>query len=79
MLYYIDIRLLPDPEFPEHQLMGALYTKLHRLLVQLQANRIGVSFPGYQDSPPTLGSTLRLLGPEPIVLCGSVYNTTLSL
>lgn len=64
MLYYIDIRLLPDPEFQEHQLMGALYTRLHRLLVQLQTNRIGVSFPGYQDWPPTLGSTLRLLGPK---------------
>ena len=64
MLHYIDIRLLPDPEFPEHQLMGALYTKLHRLLVQVQTDRIGVSFPGYQESPPTLGNTLRLLGPE---------------
>lgn len=64
MLHYIDLRLLPDPEFPEHQLMGALYTKLHRLLVQVQTDRIGVSFPGYQESPPTLGSTLRLLGPE---------------
>lgn len=64
MLHYIDIRLLPDPEFPRHQLMGTLYTKLHQLFVQRQVNTIGVSFPEYQVSPPSLGSTLRLLGPE---------------
>ncbi|MFD2111808.1 type I-F CRISPR-associated endoribonuclease Cas6/Csy4 [Thiorhodococcus fuscus] len=65
MLHYVDIRLLPDPEFPEHLLMGALFTKLHRLLVEVQACTIGVSFPGYRETPPTLGNTLRLLGPEP--------------
>lgn len=64
MHHYIDIHLRPDPEFPAHQLMAALYAKLHRVLALVQANTIGVSFPGYQSHPPTLGNTLRLLGPQ---------------
>ena len=64
MHHYIDIHLRPDPEFPPHQLMAALYSKLHRVLVALKVSTIGVSFPGYSEMPPTLGNTLRLLGPE---------------
>ena len=33
MDHYLDIRLLPDPEFPAPLLMNALFTKLHRALV----------------------------------------------
>lgn len=64
MSHYIDIHLRPDPEFPPHQLMATLYAKLHRVLAQVHANTIGVSFPGYQTVPVTLGSTLRLVGPK---------------
>lgn len=64
MGHYIDIHLRPDPEFPVHQLMAALYAKLHRLLVKVQASTIGVSFPGYKTVPATLGQTLRLVGPK---------------
>ncbi|MEY6431054.1 type I-F CRISPR-associated endoribonuclease Cas6/Csy4 [Thioalkalicoccus limnaeus] len=64
MSHYIDIHLRPDPELPSHQLMDALYAKLHRALVQLQLARVGVSFPGYQETPPALGKTLRLIGPK---------------
>jgi CRISPR-associated endonuclease Csy4 len=64
MNHYIDIHLRPDPEFPPHQLMAALYAKLHRALAQVHARTIGVSFPGYAEAPATLGNTLRLLGPE---------------
>lgn len=67
MSHYIDIHLLPDPEFPEHQLLSALYSKLHRALVQLKANDLGVSFPGYAERPATLGNTLRVFGP-PVAL-----------
>lgn len=63
MLHHIDIHLRPDPEFPAHQLMSALYGKLHRALVLTKSNRIGVVFPGYGVSPPGLGGTLRLFGP----------------
>ena len=60
---YLDLHLRLDPEFPAHQLMAALFTKLHRVLAQVQASTIGVSFPGYGLSPATLGNTLRLFGP----------------
>lgn len=63
MLHYIDIHLRPDPEFPAHQLMAALYGKLHRALVLSRSSRVGVVFPGYGVSPPGLGDTLRLFGP----------------
>lgn len=62
MNFYIDIRLRPDPEFPVHVLMGALFSKLHRALVVLEASDIGVSFPGYSLRPKGLGETLRLHG-----------------
>lgn len=63
MDHYTDIHLRSHPEWPAHHLMAALYAKLHRVLVRLQTSVIGVSFPGYATSPPTLGTTLRLLGP----------------
>jgi len=59
---YLEIRLLPDPEFPPGFLMGALYAKLHRALVSLGASDIGVSFPAYSLKPRTLGNRLRLHG-----------------
>lgn len=59
---YLDIRCLPDPEFPASFLMGALYAKLHRVLVKLESSNIGVSFPGYSLSPRALGDRLRLHG-----------------
>lgn len=62
MDYYIDIRLRPDPEFPPPLLMGALFGKFHRALVALEADDIGVSFPGYSQRPRTMGEMLRLHG-----------------
>lgn len=63
MLHYIDIHLLPDPEFPERQLLSALYAKLHRVLAQTQLQTIAACFPGYEESARTLGGRLRLIGP----------------
>ena len=42
--------------------MSALYAKLHLALVNLKADDIAASFPGYADKPPTLGRVLRVLG-----------------
>lgn len=64
MQHYIEIHLRPDPEFAPHQLMAALFGKLHRCLAQIKSTRIAVSFPGYLATPATLGNTLRLIGPE---------------
>ena len=60
MDHYLDIRLLPDPEFPAPILMKALFAKLHRTLVAQRAVDIGVSFPAAQASH--LGGVMRLHG-----------------
>jgi CRISPR-associated endonuclease Csy4 len=62
--HYVDIRLLPDPEFSQAYLLGALYAKLHRALVGLDTGGIGVSFPQYRLQPRTLGHVMRLHGGE---------------
>jgi len=62
--HYIDITLLPDPEFSHAHLLGALVAKLHRALVQLGSSDIGISFPRYSLRPRTLGTILRLHGSE---------------
>lgn len=61
---YLEIHLLPDPEFSTPILMGALYSKLHRALATLQSKSIGVSFPEYSRKPKSLGSVLRIHGDE---------------
>lgn len=61
MDHYLDIQLLPDPEFVQAQLMSALFAKLHRLLAQEQRNDIGVSFPDTK-AKVGLGQRLRLHG-----------------
>lgn len=66
MDHYLDIRLLPDPEFPPAQLMNALFAKLHRTLARLKRDDVGVSFP--EQSPGGrggLGRQLRLHGSAP--------------
>ena len=65
--HYIDITLLPDPEFSHAHLLGALLSKLHRALVQRKASNIGVSFPTHVNAPlgkRTLGVVLRLHGSQ---------------
>lgn len=59
---YVSIRLLSDLEFPESFLMNALFSKLHRALVQLDSCNIGVSFPEVDRSNSPLGGKLRLHG-----------------
>jgi len=62
---YIDIRLQPDPEFTPPLLMSALFTKLHRGLVELGTGGVGVSFPEVEDEKVRgLGDRLRLHGTE---------------
>ncbi len=62
MDHYIDIRLRRDPEFPQHHLMSALYSRLHRALVVQRDDNIGVSFPDFSDAPAKLGEVMRLHG-----------------
>ncbi len=62
MDYYLEIRLLPDPEFPATTLMNALFSKFHRGLVGHGEGAIGVSFPDVKDARRGLGNRLRLHG-----------------
>ena len=62
MDHYIDIRLRPDPEFSAQVLLNALYSKLHKALVQLHTQGIGVSFP--KHSQKHLGDVLRVHGSQ---------------
>ena len=65
MDHYVDIRLLPDPEFSVQLLMDAVFGRLHRALVA-QAGRdgvgAGVSFPEVRGR--SLGTVVRLHGPR---------------
>ncbi|AJK46395.1 type I-F CRISPR-associated endoribonuclease Cas6/Csy4 [Burkholderia plantarii] len=60
--HFIDIRLLPDPEFSQVHVFGALVSKLHRVLVQMRRDDIGISFPEYSLRPRSVGRVLRLHG-----------------
>lgn len=59
---YLEIRLLPDPEFAPTTLMNALFSKLHRGLVEHGGEQIGVSFPDSRKQSQPLGERLRLHG-----------------
>jgi len=61
---YLEIRLLPDPEFPPTTLMNVLFGKLHRGLVAHGGRNIGVSFPDVGKHGRSLGEYLRLHGNE---------------
>lgn len=59
MNYFINITVLPDPEFPESVLLNALFAKLHRALVNVGQGEIGISFPSVAKF---LGNQIRLHG-----------------
>ncbi|CAK0756548.1 CRISPR-associated endonuclease Cas6/Csy4 [Gammaproteobacteria bacterium] len=60
--YYVDIRILADPEFEPTLLLNALFAKLHRALVQTGTQSIGISFPCLPSDQKNLGDCLRLHG-----------------
>lgn len=62
MDHYIDLKLLPDPEFAQTQLMSALFSKLHRGLSDLARDDVGVSFPAVKSGARGLGDCLRVHG-----------------
>lgn len=64
MDHYLDIRIRPDPEVATPHLLSALYARLHRALVELGTQDIGLSFPAHDDRQPTLGNHMRVHGAE---------------
>lgn len=61
MNHYIEIRVLPDPEFNANVLLNALYAKLHRALSDAGQGEIGASFP---NAGKILGDCIRLHGSQ---------------
>lgn len=64
MDHYVDIQVLPDPEFLETTLMNELFSKLHRALGKHGQGKIGVSFPKHGK---TLGAQIRLHGGKEVL------------
>lgn len=62
MDHYLNITLLPDPEFSQNHLMDALFAKLHRALVAARCEDIGISFPQVNEQGGGLGRVMRLHG-----------------
>lgn len=56
---YVEIQILPDPEFSTNTLMNVLFEKLHLALVQGNHDDIGVSFP---QARKTMGDVVRIHG-----------------
>lgn len=65
--HYVDITVVPDAETGAPVLMGVLFDKLHRALVRLQLDSLGVSFPQYSVTPRHIGRTLRLHASEAVL------------
>jgi CRISPR-associated endonuclease Csy4 len=63
MDYYIELKVLPDAEFMPVILMNALYKKLHKALVKINSNDIGLSLPDYEEKKG-LGKRIRLHGKQ---------------
>lgn len=57
MKYYIDLKILPDAEIPINFILNKTYSKLHKVLVTLNATDIAVSFPHYKTA---LGDVIRV-------------------
>lgn len=62
--HYLDIRVRPDADFVSAHLMGALFSKLHRRLVEMHTETLGVSFPRHKIKPRDIGDVLRLHADE---------------
>ncbi len=54
---YIDVTIKPDAEMRENLLLNKVYTKLHKGLVALESDNVGVSFPNYKAR---LGKVMRI-------------------
>lgn len=61
MNYFVNIRILPSPEFRDSMLMNEIFFNLHKVLVSQGEGEIGISFPNFKK---TLGDILRLHGTQ---------------
>jgi CRISPR-associated endonuclease Csy4 len=63
MSHYVDIQLMRHVDIAQHQMMDALFGKLHQIFVRTQNQTVGISFPLADEKAHTLGMVLRLHGP----------------
>jgi CRISPR-associated endonuclease Csy4 len=61
MDYYIDIQILPNPEFLDGTLMNEIFFDLHKVLASDGKTDIGISFPNFKKA---LGDVLRVHGSQ---------------
>ena len=61
MDFYIDVVLQPGAQMPVNRLLNASYTQLHKALIELGSNNIGVSFPAHHV---LLENCLRIHGTQ---------------
>jgi CRISPR-associated endonuclease Csy4 len=61
---YIELRLKPDAEMREAELSSKVFTKFHKALVELNTDRIGISFPQVHVK---LGLVFRIHGEETLL------------
>lgn len=64
MDHYVEIRILPNPEFTAPTLMSVLFGKLHLALIAERTVMVGASFPDMDMDKPAPGSRLRLHGSD---------------
>lgn len=60
MDHYIEVRILPDPEFPSGFLLNKVFPRIHLDLAAQSEPTIGLSFPGFGKTG--LGAQLRVHG-----------------
>jgi len=65
--HYVDLTVVPDAETGVPALLGSLCDKLHRSLVQMRLDSLGISFPRYSVIPRVMGDTLRLHGSDAVL------------
>jgi len=64
MDYYIEIKINPDAEMRENELLNKVYSKFHKALFELKSQNIGVSFPDYHIK---FGQRIRIHGEQKIL------------
>jgi len=62
MQKFIDLKILPSPDFNQNQLMALLFKRFHYRLATLATNDVAVAFPRYAVSSHSVGNVLRIIG-----------------
>lgn len=64
---YVELRIKPDVEFTTHELMSALFLKLHIAISEIALGKIGLSFPDYSLVKKDVGERIRIFSSTDII------------